>query len=95
MKSFSGSSKTPKVSLGGRSRTQEESREEVLQRTRLEREKRRQAKAEQNAATTIQAHWRGWACAHGVRTQLRAAWSARWGQQGQHVDTAALSAGSP
>ena len=42
-----------KVALGGRSRA-EESREQMLERTHLDRERRRQAKLEQKSATTIQ-----------------------------------------
>ena len=42
-----------KVSLAGRSRT-EETRAEVLERTRRERERRRQEKLEQRSATCIQ-----------------------------------------
>ena len=42
-----------RVALGGRSKT-EETREQTLERTRLEREKRRRAKLEQRSATCIQ-----------------------------------------
>ena len=55
---FDGSaSRTKRVALGGRSRA-EESREQVLERTRLERERRRQQKLEAKSATTIQARRR-------------------------------------
>ena len=43
-----------RVSLAGRSRT-EETRAEVLERTRRERERRRQEKLEHKSATSIQA----------------------------------------
>lgn len=42
-----------KVALGGRSRA-EETREQMLERTHLDRERRRQAKLEQKSATAIQ-----------------------------------------
>lgn len=44
-----------KVSLRGKSKV-EESREQILERTRLEREKRRRAKLETTNATIIQVH---------------------------------------
>ena len=47
-----------RVSLAGRSRV-EETRAEVLERTRRERERRRQEKLEQKSATRIQARWAG------------------------------------
>lgn len=53
-RSFGGEfKKAAKVSLAGRSRT-EETRAEVLERTRRERERRRQEKLEQRSATSIQ-----------------------------------------
>lgn len=56
-RSFGGEfKKAAKVSLAGRSRT-EETRAEVLERTRRERERRRQDKLEQRSATCIQVRW--------------------------------------
>lgn len=52
---FSGEfQRTKKVALGGKSRTQEETREQVLERTRQEREQRRRAKLQKDSATRIQ-----------------------------------------
>jgi hypothetical protein len=51
--SFSGSSRQKKVALGGRSKV-EETRDQVVERTKLEREQRRQQKLEQRSATAIQ-----------------------------------------
>lgn len=45
--------RTKRVALGGKSRS-EESREQVLERTRLERERRKQQKLENRSATAIQ-----------------------------------------
>lgn len=54
MRSFGGEHrKEAKVSLAGRSRG-EETRAEVLERTRRERERRRQDKLEQRSATVVQ-----------------------------------------
>lgn len=60
---FTGNTTQRKVDLRGKSRG-EETREQVLQRTRAEREKRARAKLEQKSATTIQVrtfYTRGWA----------------------------------
>ena len=56
LRSFGGEfRKEARVSLAGRSRGAEETRGEVLERTRRERERRRQDKLEQKSATCIQA----------------------------------------
>ena len=53
-RSFGGeSTRVKKVSLAGRSRA-EETAQQVLERTRLQRERRRQDKLEQKSATAIQ-----------------------------------------
>lgn len=54
LRSFTGdATRSKKVSLGGRSRAAE-TREEVLERTRLEREKRAKLKLDNKSATVIQ-----------------------------------------
>lgn len=70
LRSFGGEfRKAQKVSLVGRSRG-EETRAEVLERTRRERERRRRERQEQSAATAIQVEWlhvAGWlAGGHGT-----------------------------
>lgn len=77
MRSFGGEfARSQKVSLAGKSR-HVESREEVLERTRLERENRKQQKIETKSATTIQASWR----AHNARQQAKADIRQQWVQQ--------------
>jgi len=51
---FTGESKTRRVGLGGRSATAAESREQVLERARLQKEERQRRRAEEKGATTIQ-----------------------------------------
>lgn len=71
-----------KVALGGKSRA-EETREQVLERTRLEREKRQRSKLEQKSALLIQACWRQHRTATQYAQQLREEWiQAYGGQQG-------------
>jgi hypothetical protein len=67
---------TKKVDLRGKSRG-EETREQVLERTRLEREQRKRAKLEQQSASRIQAAWR----AHWTLQQTQAAERQAWQQQ--------------
>lgn len=62
-----------KVDLRGKSR-HEESREQVLERTRLEREKRQRAKLEQKSALAIQARWRQVYTARCYADRLRSKW---------------------
>jgi hypothetical protein len=62
-----------KVDLRGKSR-QEETREQVLARTRLEREERQRAKLEQKSALLIQAYWRQHITACRYSEQLRCEW---------------------
>lgn len=87
---FSGAPTRKKVSLGGRSRAAE-SREEVLERTRLERERRQRHKAESRAATALAAAWRGRRGAAATAAALRAEWAAAYGAL-QH-DRCACAAG--
>jgi hypothetical protein len=64
------SSSGPKVSLGGRSTARESSREELLERSRIERQKRQRKKDEERAALVVQ-----------VRSEeviLRQVWFATW-----------------
>jgi hypothetical protein len=62
-----------KVDLRGKSR-HEETREQVLERTRLEREKRQRAKLEQKSALAIQARWRQVHTARCYADRLRSEW---------------------
>ncbi|KAF6260513.1 hypothetical protein COO60DRAFT_882082 [Scenedesmus sp. NREL 46B-D3] len=62
-----------KVDLRGKSR-HEETREQVLERTRLEREKRQRAKLEQKSALAIQARWRQVHTARCYAGRLRSEW---------------------
>ena len=72
---FSGTSgPTRKVDLRGKSRG-EETREQVLERTRLEREKRKRAKVEASSATVIQAKWRQHCAARKAIGAVRSAWA--------------------
>eukprot|EP00892_Ulva_mutabilis_P006745 jgi/Ulvmu1/4442/UM002_0167.1 len=59
----------PKVSLGGRS-SHGASRDDVLKRTKLEREKRRLEREKNQAATRVQAFWRAYVC----RKRLNEEW---------------------
>jgi len=80
-----------KVALGGRSR-QEESREEVLQRTRADRERRKQQKLEQKSATYIQAFWRGRAAWRQYKHILRQQWIQQYGEEGGRITLDCVSA---
>ena len=73
------------VALGGRS-APVESREALLARTRAEREARQRTARETNAATTIQAAWRGRAGAAAAREGVRQAWVDRHGAGGERID---------
>lgn len=70
---FSGSTQQRKVSLGGRSRG-EETREQTLERTRAEREKRQRSKLENKSAVIIASAWRQRAAAIRVQNDLRQSW---------------------
>lgn len=70
---FPGSTQQRKVSLGGRSRG-EETREQTLERTRAEREKRQRAKQETKSAVIIASAWRQRAAANRVQNDLRQCW---------------------
>lgn len=80
MKTFGGEfSKQQKVSLSGRSKGVAESREEILERARRERDARRRRKVEQGAALCIQAAWRSYWGRVVVRESWRHSWIERWG----------------
>ena len=75
MKTFGGEfSKQQKVSLSGKSKGVAESREEILERARRERDARRQRKVEQGAALCIQAAWRS----YWGRVVVREGWRNSW-----------------
>ncbi|KAL4444560.1 hypothetical protein ABPG77_002377 [Micractinium sp. CCAP 211/92] len=82
--------KEARVSLAGRSRV-EESRAEVLERTRRERERRRQEKLEQRGATSIQAAWRGWRSRRRHQAELRQCWVERYGEHAEQASSADLA----
>lgn len=85
MRSFGGESlRSQKVSLSGKSK-QVESREEVLQRTRLEREKRKQNKLEHASAILIQSTWRAHFTRQLAREEIKARWIAQFGYNGEHA----------
>ncbi|PSC67747.1 E3 ubiquitin-ligase UPL6 [Micractinium conductrix] len=94
MRSFGGEHrKEAKVSLAGRSRG-EETRAEVLERTRRERERRRQDKLEQRSATVVQAAWRGWRCRFHAASNARDEWVARYGRHAERASSADLAPGA-
>jgi hypothetical protein len=75
---FSGrSGPTRKVDLRGKSRG-EETREQILERTRLEREKRKRAKLEASSATVIQSKWRQHRAAWKATEAVRSSWSVNY-----------------
>ena len=75
MKTFGGEfSKQQKVSLSGRSKGVAESREEILERARRERDARRQKKIEDGAALCIQSSWRSYWARVVLRGECRASW---------------------
>lgn len=79
---FSGKpSQQRKVALGGRSRG-EETREQVLERTRAEREKRSRNKLETKSALAIQTHWRQLCTARKFHAELRQNWARLCGTAG-------------
>ena len=85
-RSFGGEwTRQKKVSLAGRSRTEESSREEVLERTRQEREQRRQHKLETRSATTVQAVWRAWRSRQMLKAELRKRWLQQYGDAAQRA----------
>lgn len=75
---FFSDSRQRKVDLRGRSRG-EESREQVLEKARAEREKRQRLKHEQRAATRISSFWRGRRAAAATAQQFRSEWQALYG----------------
>jgi hypothetical protein len=79
---FSGKpSQQRKVALGGRSRG-EETREQVLERTRAEREKRSRNKLETKSALAIQTQWRQLCTARKFHAELRQSWARLCGTRG-------------
>lgn len=62
-----------RVDLRGKSR-QEETREQILERTKVEREKRQRVKLEQKSALAIQARWRQVCSARKYENELRQDW---------------------
>lgn len=78
---FSGTTQQKKVSLGGRSRG-EETREQTLERTRAEREKRQRNKLQTKSALLIQSHWKQLATARSVQSELRQSWTHLCGSEG-------------
>lgn len=88
MKTFGGEfSKQQKVSLSGRSKGVAETREEILERTRRERDARRQKRLEHGAALRIQAAWRSCWARIGWRDSCKRAWISRWGTSpGVHAE---------
>lgn len=67
-----------------------------MERTRVERERRRRAKLEAKSATVIQAQYRGWRALCATKRQARLEWQARYGSNGgalQAADCLAASAG--
>lgn len=56
-----------------------ESREEILERTRQERERRRQKKLEEENAVVIQAAWRAYAARQIAQQEIRVAWLGKYG----------------
>ncbi|KAL4436604.1 hypothetical protein ABPG75_003743 [Micractinium tetrahymenae] len=93
-RSFGGEyKKEARVSLAGRSRV-EESRAEVLERTRRERERRRQDKLAAASATSIQAAWRGWRSRRRHQAELRQAWVQRFGEHAERASSTDLAPAS-
>jgi hypothetical protein len=78
---FSGKPQQRKVDLRGRSRG-EETREQVLERTRAERELRQQSKLESKSALLIQSHWRQLAAARNFDNRQRQQWANVAGNNG-------------
>ncbi|MEW5297235.1 MAG: hypothetical protein WDW36_000459 [Sanguina aurantia] len=70
---FSGSSSNKKIELRGKSKG-EETRQQIVERTRHERELRRQQKLESKSATIISACWRGRLSRIQTRAHCRASW---------------------
>ena len=83
MRTFGGEfARRQKVSLAGKSR-QAETREDVLHRTRLERERRHRLKEETRAATRIQSAWRSLSTRRAAKDSMRSAWLIEYGQDGR------------
>ncbi|KAK9914927.1 hypothetical protein WJX75_002372 [Coccomyxa subellipsoidea] len=94
-RSFDGQvSSKPKVDLRGRSRV-EESREQVLERTRQERKRRQQQKLEQKSALQVQAFWRGRHAAKQLREAVRSSWLQNYCKGGKITDREAGLLSSP
>lgn len=71
-----------KVDLRGKSKV-EETREQVLERTRIERERRKRFKLETKSAVVIQACWRSLQCRRELRSQVRDEWMQKYWSQVQ------------
>ena len=71
---FSGKPQQRKVDLRGKSRG-EETREQILERTRAERERRQKSKLETKSALLIQSHWRQLAAARKFVSEQRQQWA--------------------
>ena len=88
MRTFGGEfSRKQKVSLAGTSRSVE-SREEILERSRVEREKRRKRKVENEKAVVIQSAWRSYVSRRKTRLRIREEWMVRFGEKGGLVEEA-------
>ncbi|KAI9001958.1 hypothetical protein BC832DRAFT_593809 [Gaertneriomyces semiglobifer] len=78
MFSFEGNFKKERnINLGGK--RQQIDKQELLRKAQLERQQRERERKRIQSATTIQAFWRGRACARRVRQEQRAAWDAAFG----------------
>lgn len=95
-RSFGGEwQRSKKVSLAGRSRTTDATREEVLERTRLEREARRQHRLETRSAIALQASWRSWRARRKLKVEARERWTGAYGASGNRASAADFAPASP
>ena len=85
MRTFGGEfTRKQKVSLSGKKASGiGESREEILEKTRLERERRKRKKLENETATLIQSVWRSYAVREGMRGTWRRDWCNKFGSSGE------------
>ena len=85
MRTFGGEfTRKQKVSLSGKKASGiGESREEILERTRLERERRKRKKLENETATLIQSAWRSYIVRGGMRGRWRRDWCDTFGSSGE------------
>lgn len=82
---FSGNAlPTRRVDLRGKSRA-EESREQVLERTKVQREQRKRLKLETRSATQIQAAWRAHTGSLRMKAALRQSWLETFGGDSDHL----------